>query len=491
MSNVENNIRLVICYFGCCFKDTTDLCATVEVVKDESGVLNGIFSQDKPIAKFDKYPEVLLIGATYKLNDLRLSLFVLMCVDANGESEITGLWIVSDESKDTIQNMMQIFKKYNQKWENVKCIMSDKDMNERDTLCLELPSAVIQICLFHVLKTFKREITCEKLKISADELLHALELLQKLTYSKSETSYFELYAELKDTHLHRVLEYYGKNWHSIKEQWVEGYKTNVCNMPNRTGWRSNVTITTTPRRRRMRVQSGQDKYRRALDLGQKKTAIIAEKSFKDFNHHIKNLEILIELLQQSKPYAITEVFVDDIEGATLQLNQDIIITSNVNTDAERSRQNPSDELNQETHQEHVDEARPDLIEDIGFNLRLPPKIVKRGRPKGTEVIVIGLPQKKRSARVIPFLKRAPKEKEKAILSLILRDENGTLDDIISDKTKADANNLLDDSRNPSLLMKINPCLQIISTLREFSLRDPWLPIGKQYVTSSAIGQSEV
>lgn len=43
-------------------------------------------------------------------------------------------------------------------------------------------------------------------------------------------------------------------------------------------------------------------------------------------------------------------------GATLQQNQDIIITSNVNTDAE---------LNQETAQEHIDEGRPDLIEDIG------------------------------------------------------------------------------------------------------------------------------
>ncbi|CAC5418308.1 unnamed protein product [Mytilus coruscus] len=254
---------------------------------------------------FDKYPEVLLIDTTYKLNDLRLPLLVLMCVDGNGESEITGLWIVSDESKDTIQNMMQIFKRYNPKWENVKCIMADKDMKERDTLCLELPSAVIQICLFHVLKTFKRETTCEKLKISADERLHALELLQKLTYSKSETSYFELYAELKDTHLHRVLEYYDYNWHPIKEQWVEGYKTNVCNMLNRTNNRVESI--------NQKLKSVIDKFSNIVDF------------FVDLMRCVKSLRIerdhrAILLFQKQKvvhslcpqPYAITEVFVDDL-----------------------------------------------------------------------------------------------------------------------------------------------------------------------------------
>ena len=40
------------------------------------------------------YPEVLFIDATYKLNDLRMPLYVLMAIDGNGESEIVCLWIV-------------------------------------------------------------------------------------------------------------------------------------------------------------------------------------------------------------------------------------------------------------------------------------------------------------------------------------------------------------------------------------------------------------
>ena len=185
-------------------------------------------------AFFDKFPELLLIDATYKLNDLRLPLFVMMCVDGNGESEIIGFWIVTDESKETIQTMMQMFKKHNQKWESIQCIMADKDMNERNTMIHELPNASLQICLFHVLKTFKREVTCEKLKISADHRLHALELLQKLTYCKSGESYNEIYAELLEKCPKSVTEYFNKNWHPLKEQWVEGFKGKSTNLLNRT-----------------------------------------------------------------------------------------------------------------------------------------------------------------------------------------------------------------------------------------------------------------
>ena len=50
---------------------------------------------------------------------------------------------------------------------------------------------------------------------------------------------------------------------------------------------------------------------------------------------------------------------------------------------------------------------------------LPPKLKKRGRPKGAEKTVIGLPAKKRKARsVIPFLKKLPAEKEKGIVDYL-------------------------------------------------------------------------
>ena len=49
---------------------------------------------------FASYPELLLIDATYKLNDLHMPLYVLMVVDGNGESEIVCLWLTQFEDKE-------------------------------------------------------------------------------------------------------------------------------------------------------------------------------------------------------------------------------------------------------------------------------------------------------------------------------------------------------------------------------------------------------
>ena len=182
---------------------------------------------------FSHFPELLLIDATYKLNDLRMPLYIMMVVDGNGESEIVALWIVASEDRISIKNMVHIFKRHNSTDKTV-CIMSDKDMTERDVLSEEIPNAVLQICLFHTLRSFKREISTEKLHITSDQRQMTLEIITKLVYSKNETEYQQHYQELIDTKLKPVIDYFNKNWHAIRAEWVEGLKNNACNFLNRT-----------------------------------------------------------------------------------------------------------------------------------------------------------------------------------------------------------------------------------------------------------------
>ena len=85
--------------------------------------------------------------------------------------------------------MVMNFKKYNSSWSATKVIMTDKDMNERDTLSEGFPDATLQLCLFHVLQNFGREITTDAMSIRSAERSLALDLLQKLAYSKSEEVY--------------------------------------------------------------------------------------------------------------------------------------------------------------------------------------------------------------------------------------------------------------------------------------------------------------
>ena len=56
---------------------------------------------------------------------------------------------------------MDIFKNHNDT-ANTKCVMADKDMTEREVLAEKIPNAVLMICLFHILRTFRHEITTEK-----------------------------------------------------------------------------------------------------------------------------------------------------------------------------------------------------------------------------------------------------------------------------------------------------------------------------------------
>lgn len=70
----------------------------------------------------------------------------------------------------------------------------------------------------------KQEVTCEKLGLHPGERDNALEILTKLTYSKSVTEYLQNYECLLNSGLQSVIEYCNANWHPICYQWMECFK---------------------------------------------------------------------------------------------------------------------------------------------------------------------------------------------------------------------------------------------------------------------------
>ncbi|XP_065666536.1 uncharacterized protein LOC136087521 isoform X3 [Hydra vulgaris] len=66
--------------------------SVTEVVINDDNQLQALYYQENKMMKlFAYYPELLLLDATYKLNNLRMPLYVLMCVDGNGEGVIVAL----------------------------------------------------------------------------------------------------------------------------------------------------------------------------------------------------------------------------------------------------------------------------------------------------------------------------------------------------------------------------------------------------------------
>ena len=161
---------------------TSILCvgSVVEIIATQDNV--GIFFQEMHHV-YDRFPEILFVDAVYKLNDLRMPLYLFLVEDGSGESEIVAVWMVVTEDAVCIRQMANIFKKHHQRWSNTVKIM-DKDFIERDALKAEFPDATILICLFHVLRTFRREITSDKLSITSTERSLVLEIIQKMAYAK-------------------------------------------------------------------------------------------------------------------------------------------------------------------------------------------------------------------------------------------------------------------------------------------------------------------
>ena len=66
--------------------------------------------------------------------------------------------------------MVKIFKKHNHypQWSSTKVMISDKDFNDRAIFKKEFPDAALHLCLFHRLRSFKREITTKKWELDLE-----------------------------------------------------------------------------------------------------------------------------------------------------------------------------------------------------------------------------------------------------------------------------------------------------------------------------------
>lgn len=187
---------------------------------------------------FDKYPELMLFDATYKMNNMNMPLILQLCVDGNGETEISSIFFARSESYLSVGSMVDAFQSFNPAWTRTEVILGDKDFADRGIYAEKYPNAVLQICLYHVLVTFNREITTAKRNITKQQRETALEILERLAYSSSEESYQSIYNELLELNLKEVSQYYHDNWHHIRDEWTQYGRNKYANYLNATNNRT-------------------------------------------------------------------------------------------------------------------------------------------------------------------------------------------------------------------------------------------------------------
>ena len=151
---------------------------------------------------------------------------------SNGQIEVVAASILVTENAQSIAWMMNTFKQHNEAWKKICVIMADKDISERDVIKSSIPDAAVLICLFHTLRSLRRELTCEKMGITAGQRTACLEMVQKLAYANSAANYTELYEEFQHDAPKEVIAYFNKNWHPIKDEWVVGMKSDCGSFLN-------------------------------------------------------------------------------------------------------------------------------------------------------------------------------------------------------------------------------------------------------------------
>lgn len=180
------------------------------------------------------YPEFICIDATYKLLDIRTPVLIIINEDGNGLSEIVSVGLLVEENAETLKWFLSKFKENNPEWMEIKSIMADKDLNERRLLREHFPNAHILICIFHAMRSFNREISTNKLNITLTQRQTALDIIQKMVYSRNADDYNNLYEDLMKKCPLSVIEYFNKNWHEIRDEWTLGQNFQQSNFLNTT-----------------------------------------------------------------------------------------------------------------------------------------------------------------------------------------------------------------------------------------------------------------
>lgn len=170
----------------------------IKVFANEDRELEGIFFQDLLMRQyFARFPDFLLFDATYKLNDRRMPLAIMMVVDNHGESQIAGVFILKTENGQYLVELLTYFKTVNNKHDKIETIMCDKSLVNLNAFATALPNAQVVLCMFHVLQIFKREITPKKRHFPKESQTEIFKIINAMVYGDTEESYMQQYEKLK------------------------------------------------------------------------------------------------------------------------------------------------------------------------------------------------------------------------------------------------------------------------------------------------------
>ena len=93
-----------------------------------------------------------MIDATYKLNELRLPLYLMFIVDSNGQSEIVGIFLTVIETQEAITRMVGAFNDRNTKFSSTEVVMTTQTTISQNKLFFKQIFQMHHLSLSHTSK---------------------------------------------------------------------------------------------------------------------------------------------------------------------------------------------------------------------------------------------------------------------------------------------------------------------------------------------------
>lgn len=122
--------------------------SVVDVLVSEDNSFKGIFYQDVYMQNvFEAYPEMLIVGETFKLIGLQVTAYLMLVIDGNGQSEVVSLLLLADESRSTVSAAVEAFQHHNPAWLKTQTIMTDNNFAERDVFTTLFPGMLVSLLL--------------------------------------------------------------------------------------------------------------------------------------------------------------------------------------------------------------------------------------------------------------------------------------------------------------------------------------------------------
>ncbi|XP_052123901.1 uncharacterized protein LOC113205304 isoform X1 [Frankliniella occidentalis] len=203
--------------------------AFIYIGKDKDNNLEYLFIQTSAQRKvMEDFGEVLLLDHTYKINRNRMPVTVLMAMDGHGDGRAVGYAFIANEKSSTIGEVLSAFKTSitSAVADRIQTVVVDKDYSEVKAIKLVLPNVNIQLCDFHVSRTFKSTTKAEKPEVKT--------IITNMRYCSSSSDLAKLVKDLTVLATEQFMKYFKKNWLSCPMAWTFRDRSKSLNLGNNT-----------------------------------------------------------------------------------------------------------------------------------------------------------------------------------------------------------------------------------------------------------------